>query len=74
MDLWESGELVPTYEQVELLAELTSFPVKFFYLEPFTWPTTGALFVCSRQGCERIPPPAAPEPPRHRLWICGDDT
>lgn len=31
VDLWESGDLVPTREQVEALAELTGYPVRFFY-------------------------------------------
>lgn len=34
VDLWESGDLVPTDEQVEALARLTAFPVEFFYGPP----------------------------------------
>lgn len=32
VDQWESGDLTPTFEQVELLAKLTGMPVGFFYL------------------------------------------
>ena len=34
VDEWESGERVPTFAQVQALAELTGFPVKFFYQPP----------------------------------------
>lgn len=32
VDRWEAGELYPTWQQVELLAALTDFPVHFFFL------------------------------------------
>lgn len=31
VDEWETGERVPTPEQMELLADLTQYPVAFFY-------------------------------------------
>ena len=37
VDRWEAGELVPTPGQVELLAELTGFPVAFFYKPVADW-------------------------------------
>lgn len=33
VDWWEAGAVVPTAEQMLLLAELTHFPVEFFYKE-----------------------------------------
>lgn len=32
VDRWEAGELYPTWQQVELLAKLTDFPVHFFFM------------------------------------------
>lgn len=52
VDLWEAGELVPTAEQVEALARLTGFPVRFFYT-----PSTvkvDRLFICRTDGCELV--------------------
>ena len=37
VDQWEAGELVPTVGQVEKLAELTGFPVAFFYKPVADW-------------------------------------
>jgi transcriptional regulator with XRE-family HTH domain len=34
VDEWESAERTPTYEQVQALARLTDFPVRFFYQPP----------------------------------------
>ena len=34
VDEWEAGARVPTLEQVQALAELTGWPVRFFYLPP----------------------------------------
>lgn len=48
VDEWEAGTLVPTAGQVELLAELTDFPVAFFYL-PAPAPFTGG-WMCIRSG------------------------
>lgn len=44
VDEWESGERIPTKEQVHALARLTGFPVKFFYLPP---PPKLSAFLCS---------------------------
>jgi hypothetical protein len=62
VDLWETGELVPSREQVEALAELTQYPVKFFYM-PVTIPG-GPGVMCTSDGCEQvwIGPPPVPEP------------
>ncbi|MEV7011761.1 helix-turn-helix transcriptional regulator [Streptosporangium sp. NPDC051022] len=83
VDQWETGELVPTREQVEALAKLTDYPVEFFYrpVDPTDRGATG--FLCSSswpkgRRCERIelgpPPPAAPViplPGRGRpVWYC----
>lgn len=44
VDRWESGDLVPSAEDVRRLATLTGYPTAFFYrldLEPFdTWTTS----------------------------------
>jgi transcriptional regulator with XRE-family HTH domain len=48
VDRWETGEEVPTWEQLEKLAELTHFPIAFFFMEP-TEPLTGG-FMCIRGG------------------------
>lgn len=52
VDLWEAGDLVPTREQVEGLARLTGFPVRFFYLPPP--PKMGPIWLCAEDGCEVI--------------------
>lgn len=44
VDEWESGERIPTKDQVQALARLTGFPVKFFYLPP---PPKLPVFLCS---------------------------
>ncbi|MFI6900271.1 hypothetical protein ACIBKY_03365 [Nonomuraea sp. NPDC050394] len=71
VDEWEEGTRSPTPEQIKLLAELTDFPLRFFYT-PMP-ELTGTTFVCSRsgpqKGCERVPlqtPASAPtaQPPR----------
>lgn len=43
VDEWETGEQIPTREQIEALARLTGWPVKFFYLPP---PPKLPLFTC----------------------------
>ncbi len=45
VDLWESGELVPTKAQIKRLALLTGMPEEFFYREPEPSPE-GQVFVC----------------------------
>ena len=52
VDEWESGERVPTFEQVQALAKLTGFPVKFFYL-PAPPPLTGG-WMCGSDGCRPL--------------------
>lgn len=52
VDLWESGELVPTREQVEALAALTGFPVAFFYRD--SPPPLGPVWMCGPGGCELV--------------------
>lgn len=49
VDEWESGERVPEFTQVQALAKLTGYPVKFFYLEPPP-PLTGG-WLCGTGGC-----------------------
>lgn len=49
VDQWEAGELVPTREQIERLAEYTGFPVGFFYKPVEDWETTPTrTFICQR--------------------------
>lgn len=52
VDEWETGERIPTAEQVEVLAQLTGFPVNFFYLPPPV-PLTGG-WLCGEDGCEPL--------------------
>lgn len=49
VDEWETGERVPTGEQVQALAKLTGFPLSFFYLPPPEDFTGGWL--CGADGC-----------------------
>jgi hypothetical protein len=62
VDEWEAGIRVPTGEQIGRLAELTGYPVGFFYV-PDGPPVTG--FICQRsgrgKGCRTFSwPPEAP--------------
>jgi transcriptional regulator with XRE-family HTH domain len=72
VDEWESGERVPTKEQVRALARLTDFPVTFFYLPPPP-ALSGAIF-CGDDGCQSLDteadvtsslPPHPATPPGH---------
>lgn len=56
VDLWECGLEVPTAEQVRLLAELTQFPVRYFYLPIKPGPALGGgpIFMCGPRKCEVI--------------------
>lgn len=54
VDEWESGDRVPTKEQVQALARLTGFPVTFFYL-PAPPPMPG-LIICGDDGCQSFDP------------------
>jgi hypothetical protein len=55
VDMWELGLAVPAPEQVAKLAELTGFPVAYFYQPIKPGPLAGsAIFICrrGRRGCE----------------------
>lgn len=52
VDEWETGERVPTTEQVQALAWLTDFPVAFFYLPPP--PPIAGVRLCGDDGCEQL--------------------
>lgn len=49
VDEWESGARIPTVEQVQALAQLTNFPVRFFYLPPPLALSGG--WICGADGC-----------------------
>lgn len=49
VDEWESGERVPTFAQVQALAEMTGYTIRFFY-EPPPPPLTGG-WMCGSDGC-----------------------
>lgn len=72
VDLWEAGKLRPTDAELQRLALLTGFPVKYFYL-PVPEPFVG--FICRRgrgSRCEFVDerPAVEPEPlfGQGRLW------
>jgi hypothetical protein len=52
VDEWETGERIPTDEQMRALVRLTGFPLTFFYLDPPV-PLTG-VWLCSTDGCEPL--------------------
>lgn len=52
VDEWESGDRIPTKEQVHALARLTGFPVKFFYRPAPDMP--GTILLCGDDGCEPL--------------------
>lgn len=52
VDEWESGERIPTGEQVHALARLTGFPVTFFYMPAPNMP--GAIVLCGDDGCKTL--------------------
>ena len=58
VDEWEAGVRVPDFTQIQALAGLTGWPVKFFYL-PAPPPLPGAL-LCGADGCR----PLGDVPPR----------
>lgn len=58
VDEWEAGVRAPTLEQVQALAKLTGWPVRFFYL-PAPPPLGGGL-ICGADGCQ----PLGEVPPR----------
>jgi hypothetical protein len=49
VDEWESGVRVPDLTQIQALAKLTGFPVRFFYRPPPP-PLTGG-WMCGPDGC-----------------------
>ena len=54
VDLWETGEVIPSDEELAALAELTGYPVEFFYAEPAPLDLGRAIFCVSsgpRHGC-----------------------
>lgn len=58
VDEWETGECIPTKEQVHALARLTGWPVTFFYLPPPP-PMPGAI-LCGDDGCQWLDDPTRP--------------
>ena len=52
VDEWETGERIPTFGQVQALAELTGFLVRFFYFEP-PRPLVGG-WMCGSDGCKPL--------------------
>lgn len=59
VDRWEEGVLYPTWEQLLKLAELTDFPVLFFFCPAVAPPPR--VWLCNRarrkHGCQLIEPP-----------------
>jgi len=73
VDLWESGELVPTREQVEALAKLCGVTPVMLYLDD---PPCGPIWICSSDGCERVgepPPQLEPQPVAEVRWLFRPD-
>lgn len=59
VDEWETGERIPTREQLQALARLTGFPVDFFFLPPP--PSMAGVWLCGEDGCELLgDPPSSP--------------
>lgn len=52
VDEWESGERVPSFAQVQKLAMLTGFPLRFFYM-PAPPPVDNG-WMCGRDGCHPL--------------------
>lgn len=52
VDEWESGDRVPTFAQVQALAVLTGFPVRFFY-QPAA-PKLSGGWMCGPDGCSTL--------------------
>ena len=49
VDEWESGERVPSLQQIQALAGLTGYAVRFFYLPPP--PPLANGWICGKGGC-----------------------
>lgn len=72
VDLWEAGELEPTPDQLRALADMTGYPVRFFFLE--VPEPAGPAWMCGSDGCERIEPSTRPrEPVADVLWLPSTD-
>lgn len=56
VDAWEVADAVPTPEQVKLLAELTGFPVAYFYEPVKPGPQLDGMWVCGPRRCHRPEP------------------
>lgn len=52
VDEWESGARVPSFAQVQALAEMTGFPVRSFYLPPP--PPLSEGWLCGSDGCHAL--------------------
>lgn len=68
VDLWETGELVPSPDQVRALAKLCGVTPTMLYRE--VPPIRGWL--CGSDGCRQVEPPPAPEPAEEAgqvLWF-----
>lgn len=52
VDEWESGVRVPTFTQVQRLAALTLYPIRFFYMPPS--PPVAGGFMCGSGGCDEL--------------------
>lgn len=54
VDRWEDPDdpLLPTEAQVRLLADLTGFPVPFFYARDTA--VVGPMVICGADGCEVV--------------------
>src|SRR5580700_2707363 len=49
VDEWESGARTPSLEQIQMLAKLTGYAVRFFY-QPAP-PPLGPGWICGTDGC-----------------------
>jgi len=56
VDLWETGQIVPRWVDLLALAELTDFPVAFFFRKESPRITSG--FICGPRKCVSLSPPA----------------
>jgi hypothetical protein len=52
VDEWESGARMPTFEQMQRLALLTGYSVRFFYQPPS--PPLGPGWMCGADGCQPL--------------------
>lgn len=69
VDQWEAGELYPTWEQLQLLAKLTGYPLRFFFT--VAQEISGGI-MCTPSGCRPITPSTAPDRyPREVVLACA---